>query len=317
MPRASGLIRCALVGVVWSMVLGVAAPAGAAAMARARATEPADAVLEAEREIRLAAEAAAAKIQRTVSAQINQVMARRPATSFNLRNAVQRAQNAINAASREARAELAGFVLETVEELRGEDLPLIDLVRLSERFDTELDEPLRDLTLEGVRDIASLVRNGRRTNSVRGTFVARYELFVSQPENGRAAVKLGEVTLGESQMIRGPIDTAAALDFFLDGEPVPTPRVVDLPEYTVLRAVRWLYRAGPMIVSSDDARVNTLVPLNATEFSLTGIDLLPERLRFEIEQLVKDSTEVTTNPGGVDGYFRGFTYTFRRVIEEP
>jgi hypothetical protein len=272
-------------------------------------------VIEAEEAIRLAAEEAASRIQRSVSANVNTVMERRPATSFNLRNAVRAGQNAVNAASRAARARFAQVVAEVIDDLDAGDTPIIDIIRLSEQYDSEINDNLRELTDEGVRDLASLVRNGRRTDSVRGTFVGRYELFVSQLENGREEVKIGEVTLGESQMIRGPIETEAAIEFFLDGMDVPTPRVVDLPSYTVLKAVRWLYRAGPMIVSNDDARVSTLAPLNAQEFSITGIDLLPERLRFELELLLEDTVDVTTNPEGVNGYFRSFTYTFRRIVE--
>ncbi len=283
-------------------------------MATARASDsgpvsPPDVVEKAEAAIRLATERAAAEVQRTISANVNTVMNVRPATSFNVRNAIRAGQREVNQTAQRAVAELETRLTETIDELLERGVPILDVSRLTDRFDTEIADAIEQVRLEGVRDLASLIYRGRRTASVRGTLVGRYELFISEPLSGRPAVKVGEVSLGDSQMVRGPISTAAIEEFFetdLSG----------LPRSTAIRAVRWLYRGGIFIVTSDDSQARNFVRVDQDTFSVTGVDLLPERLRIALERALEDSPDIRGNIDGADGFFRGLTYTFRRLPDE-
>lgn len=269
----------------------------------------------AEAALRIAAENRAVEIQNAASSAINKVMARRPATTFNVRNEIRQGNNQINAAAREVRGEFAVIVKRVIDNLLGDDVPVGDVSRLSDAFDTEVDDQLTRLAREGVQDVSSLLRGARRVASVRGTFPGRYELSVSLPGSNRDEVVLGRILLTEGNNIRGPISTAAATEFFLAPLPGPTPVLEELPDTVLLRAVRWLSRAGALVVSTKDGRTDTFAGVEATEFSITGVDLLPARLRIELERQLEGTTDITSNPDGADGFFKSVTYTFRRVAE--
>lgn len=269
----------------------------------------ADIIDKAEELLRRAAEDGAAEVQRSISANINMVMSTRPATSFKVRNAIRAGQNAVNATARRVTEDFEIRLTEAIDDLLAAGAPIIDVSRLFDKFDVEVADKIRELRLQGVRDLASLSYHGRRTSSVRGTLVGRYELFVSQPENGRDLVKLGEVSLGESQMVRGPISTQAAEEFF-------EVSIDTLPRVTVLRAVRWLYRGGILIVTADDSQGQNFVRVDQDTFTLTGVDLLPERLRLALERKLADSPDVRGNIDGADGFFQSLTYVFRRLPDD-
>jgi hypothetical protein len=273
-------------------------------------------VLAAEEGLRLAAEEYAARIQRSISSNVNVVMSVRPATSFKVRNAIQAAQNSVNSTSRLLRPKFQELLTDVIDRLVADGVPLGDVSRLHDQFDDEIEEQLRTLTSQGITDLASLIRNGRRSNSVRGTLVGRYELFVSQPENGRGPVKLGEVSLGDSQMIRGLISTDAAAEFFLGPIEGPTP-LIALPPATPIKAVRWLYRGAPLVVTADDSRTSTLVPVDGQNIVIRGVDLLPERLRIVLERRLEGTPDITTNIDGADGFFKSVTYVLHRLPDEP
>lgn len=280
--------------------------------ARAAVSEPAgppDVVDQAETAIRLATERAAAEVQRTISANVNTVMRAWPATGFKVRNTIRAGQREVNKTARDEAAHLEVLVTETINELLAHGVPILDVSRLSDKFDTEIADRIEQLRLEGVRDLASLIYRGTRTASVRGTLVGRYELLISEPQSGRRPLKIGEVSLGDSQMVRGPISTAAVEQFF-DTDLDRVPRA------TALRAVRWLYRGGVFIVTSDDSQAQNFVRVDQDTFSVTGVDLLPERLRIALEKALEDSPDVRGNIDGADGFFRGLTYTFHRLPDD-
>lgn len=302
--RPRRLFSC-VAGVVLAMLPVAASPA---------AEDPDPRVRDAELRLRLEIEQSAARIQREVSSRVNSVMSTRPATSFRLRNAVQAASNSINSVTRREIARIGALVSGVVDELAKRGVAIVDVSQLADAFDTEVADQLNALSGQGVRDVAGLVgRNGRRIVSARGTASGRYTLSVSKPEDGRAPVELGIVDLGESQMIRGAISTAAAEKFFLAPlGPRPTPLVV-VPPATVLRAVRWLNRGGAMTITADDSRGETVVGVDQARFSVKGVDLLPERLRVALERRLAESPDVRSNAEGADGFFRSVTYTFERV----
>lgn len=286
-----------------------------AAVSSVRAAETRPEIDDAELVLRVAAENRAVAIQNQVSLSINQVMARRPATTFNVRNAIRAAGNAINAAARTVRGEFDEVLRRVLDDLIDAGVPRGEVSRISDAFDTEVDANLVRLAREGVEDASSLLRGARRIASVRGTFAGRYELSVSLPGDNRGEVKLGRILLTEGNNIRGPISTDAAIEFFLGPLPGPTPVISDLPETVLLRAVRWLSRAGAMVVSTKDGRAGTFAGVEAQEFSVTGVDLLPVRLRVELERRLEGTPDITSNPVGADGFFKSVTYTFRRVTE--
>lgn len=286
-----------------------------AAVSSGRAAETRPEVAGAEMALRIAAENRAVEIQNQVSLSINQVMAKRPATTFNVRNAIRAANNAINGASRLVRGEFVEVLQRVIDDLVEDGVPRGEVSLVSDAFDTEADENLVRLTREGVEDVSSLLRGARRVSSVRGTFAGRYLLSVSLPASNRSEIQLGSILLTEGNNIRGPISTTAATEFFLGPLPGPTPRIDGLPNTVLLRAVRWLSRAGAMVVSTKDGRVSTFAGVEAEEFSITGVDLLPVRLRVELERRLAGTPDITSNPDGADGFFKSVTYTFRRVRE--
>lgn len=305
------LFRCFAALAMLVLLAGLRPAAGAAVDSR----DPR--VLAAERQIRLEIELGAARIQREISARINTVMTTQPPTSFRLRNAVRAGTNSINAATRAEIQWLAGLVREAVDDLIAGGAGVVDASRLADAFDTEVADQLNALALRGVRDLAGLLgSNGRRIPSVRGTAVGTYELLVSKPEDGRTPVLIGRVDLGDSQMVRGTISTAAAAEFFLAPLlPAPVPPIA-LPPTTVLRAVRWLNRGGAMAITADSSRAETFVAIDQDRFSVTGVDLLPERLRIVLERLLADTPDVRSNIDGAEGFFRSVTYTFRRIPDD-
>jgi hypothetical protein len=286
-----------------------------AAVSSVRAAEIRPEVADAELVLRIAAENRAVAIQNQVSLSINQVMARRPATTFNVRNAIRAAGNAINGVARTVRVEFAEVLQRVLDDLIDAGVPRGEVSLISDAFDTEVDANLVRLSREGVDDVSSLLRGARRIASVRGTFAGRYELSVSLPGGNRAEAKLGRILLTDGNNIRGRISTDAAIEFFLGPLPGPTPVIRDLPDTVLLRAVRWLSRAGAMVVSTKDGRADTFAGVDAQEFSITGVDLLPVRLRVELERRLAGTSDITSNPDGADGFFKSVTYTFRRVRE--
>lgn len=286
-----------------------------AAVSSVRASETRPEVGEAEKVLRIAAENRAVALQNQISQSINQVMARRPATTFNVRNAIRSANNAINATARLLRGDFAEAVQRVIDGLIEDGVPRGEISLISDAFDTEVDAQLTTLARAGVDDVSSLLRGARRIASVRGTFTGRYELSVSLPGSNRDEVVLGRILLTAGNNIRGPISTDAAIEFFLGPLAGPTPRIDDLPETVLLRAVRWLSRAGAMVVSTKDGRADTFAGVEAQEFSVTGVDLLPVRLRIELERRLAGTPDITSNPDGADGFFKSVTYTFRRVAE--
>lgn len=309
MLRALVRFRSVVAVAAAAIMLVLSGPAGVSRAASTEPIDPEDAVARAETAIRLATERAAAEVQRTISASVNTVMTTRPATSFKVRNAIRAGQNDVNRTARNAVADLGTLVTDTIDGLLARGVPILNVSRLSDRFDTEIADAIEQLRLQGVRDLASLIYRGRRTASVRGSLVGRYELFISEPGAGRDAVKIGEVSLGDSQMVRGAISTAAVEEFF-DSE------LGRLPRTTVLRAVRWLYRGGVFIVTSDDSQARNFVRVDQDTFTVTGVDLLPERLRIALEGVLEDSPDIRGNIDGADGFFRGLTYTFSRLPDD-
>lgn len=290
------------------IALGPLAPAGAQG-----GGDPQVRLRSAERRLRLACEEGAARIQRAAAAGTNLVMTARPASTFRLRNARREALNRIDRAARRARADFAALLDQEIDRLIAQGVPIGDVSRLFDQFDEEVDQRLRDLDLQGSRDVSNLIIGGNRTSTSRGLLAGTYDLFVSEPLAGRGPVRLGRVTLGANHLVRGPISTQAAAEFFLTRLDGQTPRLDGLPRTTALRGVRWMYRSAAFSISNDDGRAVEFVPLNADEFDVTGIDLLPERLRIDLERRLENSLDVRANPDGADGFFRSVTYTFRRV----
>ena len=309
MPRAS-FVYCRAAQAAAAFVL-------ASALVLAPAVAADTPVEIAERDLRIAAESAADRIQRQVSASINVVMARRPATTFNIRNEIRRATNAIRAAATVAGGAFAARLETSLDTLDDSGGTVVDVSRVRDSLGRDIPADLSALVAEGIRDVASLQRNGNRVTSVRGTLVGRYELFVSKPEDARARVRLGVVALGESQLIRGAISTSAASEFFLAPLAGPTPALTELPASIQIRAVRWLYRGGAFVVSTREARTDRFVSVEPDAFSISGVDLLPARTRIEIERRLAGSADIRSNPDGADGFFRSVTYTFQRIIEGP